>query len=273
MAEKEAAKELERIYVIPLRKAKHGPSSRAAPRGMKEIRTFIIKHMKAEDDNVWLDKSVNEKIWERGKYKVPSKIRVRATKYEDGVVEVTLPEVSDVRSRRDILREEREIKAASPILKREEMPEEGEEGDGEDYEVVPTGDGEVKIKKKKEKHESDEEEGDEDLEEAVEEPISEEEPSKEPSKEPKEEKPKAKPAEKPKDEKPKAKPAEKKEAPKKEEKEKPSEDKKPKAEAKPKEAKKEEPKPKKDEKASEKPSEKPKEDKKTEKKSSPKKEE
>ena len=256
MAEKEAAKELERIYVIPLRKAKHGPSSRAAPRGMKEIRTFIIKHMKAEDDNVWLDKSVNEKIWERGKYKVPSKIRVRATKYEDGVVEVTLPEVSDVRSRRDILREEREVKAASPILRREEMPEEGEEGDGEDYEVVPTGDGEVKIKKKKEKHESDEDEGDLDLEEEDEEPVSAEEPKEE------------KTAEKPKEEKPKAKPAEKKEAPKKEEKEKPSEDKKAEAE-KPKKAKKEEPKPKKDEKASEKP----KEDKKTEKKSSPKKEE
>jgi len=260
MAEKEAAKELERIYVIPLRKAKHGPSSRAAPRGMKEIRTFIIKHMKAEDDNVWLDKSVNEKIWERGKYKVPSKIRVRATKYEDGVVEVTLPEVSDVRSRRDILREEREIKAASPILKREEMPEEGEEGDGEDYEVVPTGDGEVKIKKKKEKHESDEDEGDLDLEEEDEEPVSAEEPSEEPKQE--------KAAEKPKEEKPKAKPAAKKEAPKKEEKKEVSEDKKAEAE-KPKKAEKEEPKPKKDEKASEKP----KEDKKTEKKSSPKKEE
>ena len=158
MADKEAAKELERIYVIPLRKAKFGPSSKAAPRGIKEVRDFIIKHMKVQPDDVWLDDSVNHKIWERGKFKVPSKVRVRAVKYEDGVVEVTMPEISDIKSRREIIREEKEEKAAAPILKREEIetPEEEGEPGAEDYEIVPSADGEVKIKKKKEKHESEE---------------------------------------------------------------------------------------------------------------------
>jgi hypothetical protein len=73
---------------------------------------------------------------------------VRAVKFEDGVVEVTLPELGVKKSRREILKEEKEKKV--PILKREaEMPEEEGAPGTEDYEISPTSDGEVKIKKKK----------------------------------------------------------------------------------------------------------------------------
>jgi large subunit ribosomal protein L31e len=149
MAEKDTGKEFERIYVIPLRRAKIGPTSRAAPRAVDDVRFFLMKHMKVEQKSVWIDDSLNKKLWEHGKFWVPSKIRVRAVKFEDGVVEATLPELGEKKSRREFLKEEKEKK--TPILKREEeKPQEGVAG-AEDYNITPTADGEVKIKKKKEK--------------------------------------------------------------------------------------------------------------------------
>jgi large subunit ribosomal protein L31e len=149
MAEKVSEKELERIYIIPLRRAKIGPTSRAAPRAIGDIRHFLMKHMKVEQKNVWIDDSLNKEIWAHGKFWVPSKIRVRAVKFEDGVVEATLPELGEKKSRREFLKEEKEKK--TPILRREEEKAEEAVPGAEGYDITPTGKGEVKIKKKKEK--------------------------------------------------------------------------------------------------------------------------
>jgi len=149
MAEKESSKEIERIYVVPLRRAKIGRSSLAAPRAVKQVRGFLNRHMKVDKNNIWIDDSINRELWSQGKYKIPNKIRVRAVKFEDGIVEVTLPELGLKKSRREILKEEKEKKA--PVLLREKAEAPTGEGAGgaEDYEIAPTGDGEVKIKKKK----------------------------------------------------------------------------------------------------------------------------
>jgi large subunit ribosomal protein L31e len=149
MAEKASEKELERIYIIPLRRAKIGPTSRAAPRAVDDIRHFLMKHMKVEQKNVWIDDSLNKELWAHGKFWVPSKIRVRAVKFEDGVVEATLPELGEKKSRREFLKEEKEKK--TPILRREEEKAEEAVPGAEGYDITPTGQGEVKIKKKKEK--------------------------------------------------------------------------------------------------------------------------
>jgi len=149
MAEKDSEKELERIYVIPLRRAKIGPTSRAVPRAVDDIRHFLIKHMKVEQKNVWIDDSLNKELWAHGKFWVPSKIRVRAVKFEDGVVEATLPELGEKKSRREFLKEVKEKK--TPILRREEEKAEEAVPGAEGYDITPTGKGEVKIKKKKEK--------------------------------------------------------------------------------------------------------------------------
>ncbi|MDD3754455.1 MAG: 50S ribosomal protein L31e [Methanobacterium sp.] len=79
---------MERVYIIPLRDAKKVPRTKRSPRAIRFVREFIQKHMKSDD--VQLDASVNEKIWERGIQKIPSKIKVKATKEEDGSVLVTL---------------------------------------------------------------------------------------------------------------------------------------------------------------------------------------
>ncbi len=81
----------ERIYTIPLREVKEkAPLSKRVAKAIRYIKRFIAKHMKNE--NVKLSESLNEKIWERGITKVPSKIRVRAKPQEDGSIAVELAE-------------------------------------------------------------------------------------------------------------------------------------------------------------------------------------
>lgn len=165
--------ETERIYVIPLKK-NYFPASNAAPTAIKRVKQYINRHMKVEEDDIWIDESLNNAVWSKGKYKMPSKIRVKAVRFEDGVVEVYLPELEFEKSRREILQEERAKK--QPILRKEEMPEEEvDEAGTDDYEVVPTADGDVKLKKKKQPKESTEEEEEKEAEEEAEEPGEEEE--------------------------------------------------------------------------------------------------
>jgi len=175
--------ETEKIFIIPL-KNKGYVSSKAAPMAMKRVKRYLMKHMKTEEEKIWIDESLNNEIWNRGKFSMPNKIRVKAVKFEDGVVEAYLPELTFEKSRREILLEEKSKK--QPILRKEEEEEtelEESESGTEDYEVVPAADGEVKIKKKKQPKEK---------EEAEEEPK---EPSKE-EKKPEKKESKKKPAKK-----------------------------------------------------------------------------
>ncbi len=86
------ADEIERVITVPLKATKMAPRSRRAKRAVKEVREFIARHMKAEEDKVWIDTKLNEKLWERGIQNPPSRISVKAKKFDDGTVEVTLPE-------------------------------------------------------------------------------------------------------------------------------------------------------------------------------------
>ena len=98
----------ERLYTIPLRKLHKVPRTRRAPVAMRMIEDFITRHMKPERDGeilrtsaearrgsgeeklLFIDPPVHRRIWERGIEKPPSKIRVRALKFEDGSVVVHL---------------------------------------------------------------------------------------------------------------------------------------------------------------------------------------
>ena len=86
------ADEIERVITVPLKATKMAPRSRRAKRAVKEVRALIARHMKTEEDKVWIDTKLNEKLWERGIQNPPSRISVKATKFDDGTVEVTLPE-------------------------------------------------------------------------------------------------------------------------------------------------------------------------------------
>ena len=78
----------EQIYIIPLRDVQHTPRWERGKRAMKAVRDFLAQHMKSEE--IKLDQSINEAVWERGSHKPPSRIRVRAMKFEDGQVQAEL---------------------------------------------------------------------------------------------------------------------------------------------------------------------------------------
>jgi len=87
--------EVERIYNIPLGHVKAVPRTKRAPYAMQQIRKFIVRHMKVdeEDEELYIAPAVNEAVWARGIQKPPSHIRVRAIRHEEeDLVEVTLPE-------------------------------------------------------------------------------------------------------------------------------------------------------------------------------------
>jgi large subunit ribosomal protein L31e len=93
----------ERIYTIPLSRAWIQPPNKRAPRAIRIIKSFLIKHMKLEKRTEGMEEEeepkrliisneVNEKIWGRGIEKPPRKIRVRAAKDKEGNVTVYLAE-------------------------------------------------------------------------------------------------------------------------------------------------------------------------------------
>lgn len=87
-----AEEEEERIYTVPLRVTKTIPRPKRSEHAVRELKRFIAKHMKGEIENVWLDEPVNRKLWSRGNEHPPSKIRVKAIKFEDNLIEVSIPE-------------------------------------------------------------------------------------------------------------------------------------------------------------------------------------
>jgi len=111
----------ERIYTIPLLRAKMAPRTKRAKKAIKIIREFLAKHTKA--DTIKIDKSINEAIWARGIRKVPSKIRVKAVKVEEEVWAYT-PE-SEIRREEEKVEEVEEKKEIE--TKEEESEEEPKE--------------------------------------------------------------------------------------------------------------------------------------------------
>ncbi len=82
---------VERVYTIGIRqKMKKYPRWLRAKKSVKYVRKFLSRHMKVDPDNVKIDASINEKLWERGAEKPPARIRVRAVKFDDGIVEAEL---------------------------------------------------------------------------------------------------------------------------------------------------------------------------------------
>lgn len=80
----------EQIYTIPLRAVRKVPSWKRANRAVTEVRAYLVRHMKVDSVQVKLDKSINERLWEKGCKKPPLSIRVRAVKFADGEVQAEL---------------------------------------------------------------------------------------------------------------------------------------------------------------------------------------
>jgi len=73
----------ERVITIPLRDARAVPNHEKADKAMILIREHLAQHFSVEEDAVRIDPSINEMTWARGRSKPPSKIRVRAARFEE----------------------------------------------------------------------------------------------------------------------------------------------------------------------------------------------
>jgi large subunit ribosomal protein L31e len=80
----------EKIFVIPLGRSKKAARHRRARSATKIVREFLKRH--TGSNSISLDAALNQKLWERGIKKPPSKIRVKAVKDDDGLVNASLVE-------------------------------------------------------------------------------------------------------------------------------------------------------------------------------------
>lgn len=96
--EKKEVIELEREYVIPLRKdILKVAAYRKAKKAIWSIRKFLAKHMRVEDRDtrkIKIDKYLNNEMWFRGIANPWHKIKVKAKKI-DGIVYVELADVPE----------------------------------------------------------------------------------------------------------------------------------------------------------------------------------
>ncbi|KKN00850.1 hypothetical protein LCGC14_1133720 [marine sediment metagenome] len=78
----------ERIYIVPLAKARKGSRNTRAKKAIRYLREYMFRHFKPE--TLIISQEVNEFIWKRGIQKPPRKLKIRATKNIDGLVVVYL---------------------------------------------------------------------------------------------------------------------------------------------------------------------------------------
>ena len=71
----------ERVVTVPLRDAKQKPVQQRADYAMKIVRAHLAKHFSVDGDDVLLDGSINEAVWENGRQNPPSTLRVRAARF------------------------------------------------------------------------------------------------------------------------------------------------------------------------------------------------
>jgi large subunit ribosomal protein L31e len=73
----------ERVITVPFRDVRAEAKHQRADKAMSLIREHLAQHFSVDEGEVRLDPSINEAVWERGRKKPPSKLRVRAARFED----------------------------------------------------------------------------------------------------------------------------------------------------------------------------------------------
>lgn len=85
----------ERVITIPLRDVRAEPNHRSADKAMVLIREHLARHFSVEESAVRIDPSINETMWARGRSSPPSKLRVRAARFEEEGEAVVEAETAD----------------------------------------------------------------------------------------------------------------------------------------------------------------------------------
>jgi len=122
--------ELEREYVIPLRKKyQHVVRYKKTPKAVKAVKEFLARHMKIRDRDlkkIKLDKYLNEYLWFRGIKKPPIKVKVKAIK-EGNIVRVELLDIPEKLKFKKLREEKREKTAKEIVEKRKGLMQKAKE--------------------------------------------------------------------------------------------------------------------------------------------------
>ena len=142
---------LEREYIVPLRKGwLKVPKYKRANKAVKTLKEFIARHMKIYDSDlrkVKIDIVLNNELRFRGMKKPPAKIKVKAIKFDDGIVRVELVDLPEhIKFAR--LRED---KSKKNEVKKEKKVEEEKKEEGEEEEVKEEKEKKEVVKKAKPK--------------------------------------------------------------------------------------------------------------------------
>jgi len=140
MAEKEKKIVLEREYIVPLRAGwLKAQKYKRANRAVKELKIFLVKHMKVYDRDlrkIKVDILLNNEIRFKGMKKPLHKIKVKAIKYDNGDVEAKLFELpkhlefevaKKLKKQAELLKKQGNAK--TPVIKTPEKPETKEEAE------------------------------------------------------------------------------------------------------------------------------------------------
>lgn len=73
----------ERVLTVPLRDARAEAKGKRADKAVSIVRSHLAQHFGVDEAEVRLDPSINEAVWEQGRSKPPSKLRVRAARFEE----------------------------------------------------------------------------------------------------------------------------------------------------------------------------------------------
>lgn len=85
----------ERVMTIPLRDLQAASRTDRADRALTIVREHLAQHFSVDEEAVRLDPSINERLWADGRENPPSKIRVRAARFDEdgkGIVEAETAE-------------------------------------------------------------------------------------------------------------------------------------------------------------------------------------
>ena len=130
---------LTREYIVPLRKGwLKVPMYKRGKKAVKTLKEFLVNHMKVYDKDIKkirLEVDLNNEMRFRGMKKPPASIKVKAVKYEDGIVRVDLVDIPDVlkyKRSRELIKKAKAVTkndktAASPEKKEEKSIEEKKE--------------------------------------------------------------------------------------------------------------------------------------------------
>ncbi|ERH08691.1 MAG: LSU ribosomal protein L31E [halophilic archaeon J07HX64] len=73
----------ERVVTVPLRDVQASSRTGRADGAMTIIREHLAQHFSVPEDAVRLEPSINEAVWAQGRTKPPSKLRVRAARFDE----------------------------------------------------------------------------------------------------------------------------------------------------------------------------------------------